>query len=247
MKNRITITYLIVIWMLSGTIATTEESQENIVYVLSNSIDDQLAQNLYTNLEDLGIKAIYVTAKEFDAVKENRRIIILGGQNSPEGVGEISGQILSDKDKQFLVSSPDATVSVTKNDVWAGNQKVFLYAGHEKEQTFSAWKTNLHLCCEDIIFSQTTTTTIASSTTSTTSKPEYAGYRQATLYVYTYCPTCPAVVSWALERNKGVVSVKSNPQKKIWVIIYKPNETSVDYLRYHIAGYDTDLLEDKQL
>jgi len=92
----------------------------------------------------------------------------------------------------------------------------------------------------------TITTTITSTTTTTIS--EYAGYRQVKLHVHTYCQKCPSVVTFALRENPGVVKVSSGDlRNKIWTVIYNPNETSVDYLRYHIAGYDTDVIEDKEL
>jgi rhodanese-related sulfurtransferase len=105
------------------------------VTVLANSIDLGTAGNIAEALRASPEAVRTVSAAEFQSHKIDRIIFILGGQNSPEGVGEIVGAVLSEADKAYLLSSPDARRAFVYHDVWAKNQTVVVFAGNEKTQT----------------------------------------------------------------------------------------------------------------
>ena len=114
---------------------------KNAVIILANSVDEALASGLYDFLKNSSVDVHFSTADEFEQLRYNPRIIILGGQNSPGGVGDIVSTILVREEKESLLA-PNAEVFLTKTDVWKSYQKVLIVAGNEKEDTEDAWTRN---------------------------------------------------------------------------------------------------------
>ncbi|MFH1721731.1 MAG: hypothetical protein ABH950_03905, partial [Candidatus Altiarchaeota archaeon] len=110
------------------------------VIFLSNSIDLVLAKDFISYLEENEFNVSIVNASAFSDLKyKEKNIIILGGHRAPEGVGEIVSEILSESEKNFLVSIPTSQRLFSKRDVWAPAQAVWVFAGHEAPQTRLAW------------------------------------------------------------------------------------------------------------
>ena len=107
------------------------------ITVVGNSIDLPLVQGYLDNYRAAGVAVTAISAQQLPAHMNDSIIMILGGQRAPEGVGEISGGILTDSEKNQLLSSPNAKVFVIAANVWASKQKVYVFAGYEKEQTRS--------------------------------------------------------------------------------------------------------------
>lgn len=105
------------------------------ITVVGNSIDLPLAEGFLDNYLAQGIPVETVSADEFQSHENDSLIMFLGGQNAPEGVGEIVGGILTEREKNELLNEPDARVLAIDSDVWAQGQKVMVFAGHGKEQT----------------------------------------------------------------------------------------------------------------
>ncbi|VVB51853.1 Uncharacterised protein [uncultured archaeon] len=109
------------------------------VTVLGNSIDIPLSTDTLDTMRLQGVDATTISAQELRLHQNDPLILILGGQNSPEGVGEIVGGILNISEQEELVSSPYArTVQVYPN-LWCINQTVVILAGYSKEQTHKAF------------------------------------------------------------------------------------------------------------
>jgi len=113
-----------------------------LVVVLANSIDGSAAGGLYSFLSSSGFQAVSVNSTEFPGLRNSTLVIILGGQNAPEGVGEFSGKILSSDDQEYLESSNASRGLYYGNDVWALGQQVFVFAGYDEAGTMAAWKDN---------------------------------------------------------------------------------------------------------
>lgn len=109
------------------------------VTVVGNSIDLALSRSYIDNLEESGIDVSSIVASDLPAHKEDPNIIILGGQNAPEGIGPVVSGLLSDQEKKEVLSSPDARIVVVITNPWAAKQKVLVFAGYEKEQTRKAF------------------------------------------------------------------------------------------------------------
>lgn len=108
------------------------------IILVANSID--YSADLGILLVNKGFNVDYVKPKEFNAThKKEKRILILGGQNAPEGAGEITKTLLIPAEQSLLLASNTSKSVFTKNNVWRENQVVKIAAGYEKEQTRRAW------------------------------------------------------------------------------------------------------------
>ncbi|MFH1054910.1 MAG: CARDB domain-containing protein [Candidatus Altiarchaeota archaeon] len=112
------------------------------VVVMANSIDGGQASGLYSHLEDNGITVVKADSRSFDIVKDMQYIIILGGQGSPEGVGLVSAEILSDSEEESLITA-GAYHLFRKDGQWSPNQTVLVAAGYGGEDTRLAWAENM--------------------------------------------------------------------------------------------------------
>lgn len=103
--------------------------------LLANAIDFTRAKSLVEHLEDNGYEVIHVAASEFDEYTTEPLIIILGGADAPEGVGDVVRSILDEREQQLTRLGVHF---FEKEDVWAPNQKVFLFTGKDRDQTKEA-------------------------------------------------------------------------------------------------------------
>lgn len=111
------------------------------VVILANTIDWGLAGGLVGFLRENGVRVVHATAVEFTQLRYNEHIIILGGQNAPEGVGQYSASVLpSGREDELLVR--DASMIFSANDIWQTTQEVIVLAGHSAEDTQKAWMDN---------------------------------------------------------------------------------------------------------
>ncbi len=110
------------------------------VVVVANSIDRALADDFYTFLGGSGFSVVSVGADHLKYHKDEPYLFFLGGHRSPEGVGGLVSPLLSEKEKRQLLTSPTAAKSFVKTNVYRPGQVVYVFAGHEKEQTRLAWQ-----------------------------------------------------------------------------------------------------------
>jgi len=114
-------------------------SGENVLLV-ANSIDLGLADEFLAYLRSSNIEARVVNATEFTELERvnNRLIIILGGPDAPEGVGEITREVLSDAE-EAAVRDAGSQLMFVKYNVWTGmwthNQVVVVLAGSDRKST----------------------------------------------------------------------------------------------------------------
>jgi rhodanese-related sulfurtransferase len=132
MKNTTSFTILILLLSTAACASPT-------VTIVGNSIDLALSRGYIDNLEASGIDVSAITAADLPAHKGDANIIILGGQNAPEGIGPIVSELLTNTEKNDALSSPDAKIVVIIPNAWGAKQKVTVYAGYEKEETRKAF------------------------------------------------------------------------------------------------------------
>jgi hypothetical protein len=111
------------------------------VVVLANSIDGNLAGGLYQFLADNHMSVVKADSNVFGIVKDSPYIVVLGGQNSPEGVGDLSAQAIPDE-RRFELLVPEASMMFERDSVWAPRQKVYVFAGYGADDTLRAWIDN---------------------------------------------------------------------------------------------------------
>ncbi len=109
--------------------------------VLANSIDRALAADFYGFLRNQGIEIVEATAANFTQYKSYKHIIILGGPDAPEGIGEIVRDLLSEDEETFLRTRGNRKMYV-KTSIWTTGQVVRIIAGSGRTLTQEEWKAN---------------------------------------------------------------------------------------------------------
>lgn len=107
------------------------------VVVLANSIDYSGAQDFFGFLKNKGLEVNHITAEEFPQYKNEKFIILLGGHRAYEGVGDIVGQVLLPKEKNYLEHQGNRKLFV-KTNIWRKGQVVLVIAGYNRELTRQA-------------------------------------------------------------------------------------------------------------
>lgn len=104
------------------------------VIVLSNSIDYELASEFFGFLGNKGMDVIHVSGNDFEQYKEEKFVVILGGPDAPEGVGEIVQGVLTADEQDYVRASGNRKM-FTKTNVWTNGQRVSVIAGSDRDQT----------------------------------------------------------------------------------------------------------------
>ena len=110
------------------------------VVVLANSIDRELGQEFYGFLVSRGLDVVPVSAAEFGTYMTETFVIILGGQNAPDGVGDIVKGVLTEREQASIVESRSSRKMFLKTNIWVRGQVVRVFAGYGKNETYLAWK-----------------------------------------------------------------------------------------------------------
>ncbi|MBU0762388.1 MAG: rhodanese-like domain-containing protein [Candidatus Altiarchaeota archaeon] len=105
------------------------------ITVFVNTVDYQTSKSTLDLYGLLGYNITYVVSEGYVKHMNEPKIFILGGQNSPEGIGEIVSGILNHEEKKYLTSNPEAKRVIVVPNLWVGNQTVFVFAGYSREQT----------------------------------------------------------------------------------------------------------------
>jgi hypothetical protein len=113
------------------------------IVVLANSIDLDLASDLFGFLGNRGLEIVHTTAENFEEHKDEKFILILGGPDAPEGVGDIvrNSGILSIDDADNIRKEGSRKKFVAANP-WKRRpgQVVWIIAGSNREETMHAHK-----------------------------------------------------------------------------------------------------------
>jgi hypothetical protein len=121
-----------------------------VVEVVANSIDLNLSANFVTFLEGRGVYVRLAPAQDFD--RNFDTIIILGGPDAPEGVGEIVQSVLSQEDQDFLRTHGNKEMFVRENPWWLryGHKTITVIAGFDRHETQTAVLENQGRLFQDI-------------------------------------------------------------------------------------------------
>lgn len=107
------------------------------IVVLANSIDYALATDFFGFLGNKGIDVIHSNASDFEQYKNEKFIVILGGPDAYEGVGEIVKEVLKDDEEKYLRTKGNRKMYVKPN-VWTQGQVVNVIAGSNRNETQKA-------------------------------------------------------------------------------------------------------------
>ncbi len=120
------------------------------VVVLANSVDLPAAAEAASRLRDEGVNAIVSNASDFDRLRYNVRIVVVGGQNAPEGVGAVASHVLSQEDEALILREGASAVFV-KDGEWMQGQKVVVVAGNEAADTARELKDGFQKILSEVI------------------------------------------------------------------------------------------------
>jgi hypothetical protein len=109
--------------------------------LLANSIDYSLSSNLTALLKAHGIGITYINATNFSSYNTSKFVVILGGPDAYEGVGEIVREVLDEGEQGWLREKGNRGMYV-KTNVWAMGQTVMVIAGSDREHTMLAVEEN---------------------------------------------------------------------------------------------------------
>lgn len=107
------------------------------IIVVGNCIDSRLAIDFFEFLRNSGFEVIHIFPEEFNSYKNEKNIVILGGQLAPDGTGEIVSNLLTPQQKSELEKK--GAVKVFKfSDIYTMGQKITVFAGNNREGTRQA-------------------------------------------------------------------------------------------------------------
>jgi len=107
---------------------------EKPVIILANKIDRYLNTEKLATLRDAGCSLIFVSAQEFASYNEKELILILGGPDAYDGVGEIIRAIISKEDASFIRTEGNSKM-IKMSNLWTEKQKVFIFSGSDRYNT----------------------------------------------------------------------------------------------------------------
>ena len=124
------------------------------VVVLANTVDKMLSAELFDYLEQSGLDVVHATAANFDSFKDERFVIILGGPDALEGVGEIvkGTGMLGIDDADYLRTDGSSKKYLSTNP-WNVNpvQTVWIFAGADRHLTLQANRENMVAVAQEIV------------------------------------------------------------------------------------------------
>jgi WD40 repeat protein len=121
----------------NGSVSEIPPPEKPKITLLANLIDYDLAADFMGFLNDTGVEFVRATASGFEDYKTEEIIIILGGPDAPEGVGEIVQAVLTEEEVN-AIREPGVKKMYVKPDIWVTGQKVIVLAGSDRNQTKAA-------------------------------------------------------------------------------------------------------------
>lgn len=103
--------------------------------ILANAIDFNRSESLVEFLEANEFEVEHIGPNQLDEYKNEELIIILGGADALDGVGAVVRSVLDEREQELTRLGIRYFM---KTDVWAPNQRVFIFAGPDREQTKQA-------------------------------------------------------------------------------------------------------------
>ncbi|MFH1788138.1 MAG: hypothetical protein ABH834_02005 [Candidatus Altiarchaeota archaeon] len=147
MKGRV-IALSFAVFLLACSVSA--KSQFKVV-VVANSLDWEAGKEFYGFLGNKGMDVVRVNASDFADYSAEKFVVILGGQNAPEGVGDIVKGVLTEAEQSSLLASESSAKMFVKTNVWATDQVVRVFAGYGREETAGAWKAHKEDVAEELI------------------------------------------------------------------------------------------------
>ena len=121
-------------WKYYNESLITPPSKKKRIVVLANSIDFELATEFFGFLGNKGMETVHATASDIEQYKEEKFIVILGGPDAPEGIGEIVQNITS-LEEQEAIREKGSRKKYVRTNMWTQGQRVTIIAGSDRNET----------------------------------------------------------------------------------------------------------------
>jgi len=109
--------------------------------LLANSIDANVSAAFLEYLRSMGVAVEKVSASEFQSRKDAENIIILGGPDAPEGVGEVVREVLTEEEQSSLRIPGNRGIFIHENPWHPGAGTITVLAGSDRYETWkAAWE-----------------------------------------------------------------------------------------------------------
>jgi len=112
---------------------------ENKLIILANdrTFQSEQVRKWTTFLVTENLHLQHSTAQEFGNYKEEKYIVVLGGPNEGDGIGDIIKTLLT-KEEQDWVNQPGYGKMYIKHNVWQDDQTIIIFAGHDQKAADAA-------------------------------------------------------------------------------------------------------------
>lgn len=119
-----------------------EKAQKKLgVTILANAIDSGMAEDFFGFLKNKGMTVRRSNASQFDQYKNEKFIIMLGGPDAYNGVGDIVSEVITAREAEEIREEGNREM-IVKTNVWMKGQVVVILAGSNREMTREAWDEN---------------------------------------------------------------------------------------------------------
>ena len=197
------------------------------VVVLASSVDKMLSTELFDYLEQKGLDVIHATAANFDSYKDEQFIIVLGGPDALEGVGEIvkGTGILGIDDADYL-RTEGSSKKYLSTDPWGKNpdQTVWIFAGSDRHLTLQANRDNMVAVAQEIVAN-------VADTTSEEEAEDLGPCPESEKYPFTHA--YPDKI-----KDIYICEVVYDIDASKWMVkLYNQGDADVNLLTYHLVDY----------
>lgn len=103
--------------------------------VLANSIDRNVSHGFIDHLIGSGVEVELVDSEGFPNYRSSQTVIILGGPDSPEGVGTIVSEVLTDEEESYLRAREAKGMFIHESPWASGAGNVVVLAGNNRTLT----------------------------------------------------------------------------------------------------------------
>jgi|WetSurMetagenome_2_1015567.scaffolds.fasta_scaffold309798_2 hypothetical protein len=134
-RRKISIVAFLGLIVLLGSLETA--FAEDKVFIVTNEAAKDLAKDFITTLNNESIP-LSIAMDQFDKIKKEKYIIVLGGAKGPGGVDGFIKQILT-AEEQKAAGQPDGKMFVKEN-VFSQGQKIIVFAGPDEAAAANARK-----------------------------------------------------------------------------------------------------------
>jgi WD40 repeat protein len=112
----------------------TPKPEHPQIMVVANSIDFGFADDLFEFLNENNVTVIHATAQTYSQeVTGEKFVVILGGPDAPEGIGEIAQSVLSDDEADLIrIKGAKKIFIKSKTTVIAGSDRKYTRDAHQE-------------------------------------------------------------------------------------------------------------------